>query len=57
MSLDLKKPKKYRKAPVTGYRCQFCGESNSVKAWESNSDKCPNCQKEYDAILAQEGDD
>ena len=48
MSLDRKAPKGYRKAPVTEYRCQFCGHAYPVKRWESCGDRCPACSKEFD---------
>lgn len=36
-------------------RCQFCGRDSKRREW--HEDKCPHCRCEYDAILAQEGDD
>jgi len=39
----------------TYYICQFCGKSSRKKEWINN--KCVYCKKEYDPILAQEGDD
>lgn len=37
------------------YRCQFCEKTTPSQDWKDN--KCPKCKREYDAILAQEGDD
>lgn len=37
------------------YRCQFCEKTTPSQDWKNN--KCPKCKCEYDAILAQEGDD
>lgn len=37
------------------YRCQFCEAMTPAKNWKG--DKCPECRKKYDPILAQEGDD
>lgn len=36
-------------------RCQFCGKESPRKDWKK--DECPECGEQYDAILAQEGDD
>ena len=38
----------------TGYTCQFCGKTASVKMWKRGGDECPNCVHLYDAMLAQE---
>lgn len=37
------------------YKCQFCEKESSPAEWID--DKCPECGRKYDAILAQEGDD
>ena len=37
------------------YRCQFCEKESPARSWKDN--KCPHCKREYDCILAQEGDD
>jgi rubrerythrin len=54
MSVDTKRPKKYRKAPITEYRCQFCGGGSPVAEWKPE-DRCPKCGKKYDPILVDEG--
>ncbi len=55
MSVDTKRPKgrkarKGRKAPVTEYRCQFCGQASPVAEWtehETGADQCPKCKRAY----------
>jgi hypothetical protein len=37
------------------YRCQFCERESPAREWKD--DKCPECGREYDAMLAQEEDD
>jgi ribosomal protein L37AE/L43A len=49
MSLDRKRPKHFRKAPVTEYRCQFCHEPSQVAEWKANASKCPKCGRLFDA--------
>jgi Zn finger protein HypA/HybF involved in hydrogenase expression len=39
------------------YKCQFCEEMSPAAEWKKRQDKCPKCGREYDCILAQEGDD
>lgn len=37
------------------YKCQFCGESAPVKDWVK--DICPKCGREYNPLLAQDGEE
>ena len=37
------------------YRCQFCARESPAKDWKD--DKCPECGRAYDPMLAQEEDD
>ena len=57
MSLDRPRPKNYRRAPVTEYRCQFCHEASPVTEWKGDGADCPKCGQKYDAILVQDEDD
>lgn len=45
-----------KKKSVSMHRCQFCHISTPAKNW-GEDDKCPRCNKKYDAALTQEGDD
>jgi rRNA maturation endonuclease Nob1 len=36
------------------YRCQFCEKESPTSEWKKLKDKCPQCGREYDAMLAQE---
>jgi hypothetical protein len=47
---SIKKPKE-----ILTYKCQFCEEESLAKNWID--DKCPLCKRQYDPMLAQEGDD
>lgn len=46
MSVDQRKPKNYRKAPIREYRCQFCHAASPVEDWKD--DICPKCGEKYD---------
>ncbi len=39
------------------YRCEFCGKHALITEWKQNKECCPNCEREYNAILAQDCDD
>lgn len=49
------KKKKEKKKEEENYKCQFCERENPKSKWIN--DVCPWCGEDYDAILAQEGDD
>lgn len=57
MSVDQKRPRKYRKPPITEYRCQYCMAASPVKEWKAAKDACPVCKRQYDAIAMQECED
>jgi Zn finger protein HypA/HybF involved in hydrogenase expression len=48
--------KKRKRLSPAGYKCQFCRHYYNVKSWHKLG-KCPGCGREYNALLAQEGDD
>lgn len=39
------------------WRCQFCDQFSPMLSWLKQGTLCPKCGREYDPILAQEGDD
>lgn len=40
---------------INYYRCQFCGIESSEHNWKD--DKCPNCNRKYDWVLAQDSEE
>lgn len=44
------------------YRCMFCGKESLAILWGPDSrgvpgNKCPKCQRDYDPILAADGEE
>ena len=39
------------------WKCQFCGWRSPRREWIERGNQCPECRRQYDPILAADGDD